>query len=369
MKKIKVCLVIPGHWTDVMGGAQYQAECLMNALIKDGGYEIFYVTRNYDQTFRPIGYQIVGIDKPFRKIKRGYLYLDAIKLLRKLKAISPDVIYQRIGCAYTGIAAYYARHNNCRMVWHVSSDSDVSAYKPGVLSRGLGKYLDRKILEYGIRNADHIITQTSKQAMLLKNNFSGKTASAVIRNFHPLPNEPYEKHLPYKVAWVANLKRLKQPEIFIKLAQELQGAENIEFIMVGDVQVNSKTKVLLNEQIKKTKNLRYLGCRSQSEVNNILSESHLLVNTSLWEGFPNTFIQAWMRRVPVVSLYVDPDNILQEKKVGICSGSYDKLKVDMINLIRNPGLMEEMGMQAQAYAFEHHSEKNANDILSILKTS
>ena len=32
-----------------------------------------------------------------------------------------------------------------------------------------------------------------------------------------------------------------------------------------------------------------------------------LVNTSDYEGFSNTFIQAWMRRVPIASLHVDPD--------------------------------------------------------------
>ena len=366
-EKTKICIVIPGHWTDVMGGAQYQADCLINALIKDGNYEIFYIARNYDETFAPIGYKLIGIPKPFGKIKRGFLYLDAIKILRALKKIAPDIIYQRIGCAYTGISAYYARHNNCKMVWHISSDNNVIPYKLK-LSRGIvNKCVDKRCLEYGIRNSDFIIAQSNTQSTLLKK-FYGRSATAVIKNFHPIPTDTIEKQPPYNLVWIANLKKLKQPEIFIKLAQDLEDSNKMEFIMVGIMQCSQQENMLFHEQIKKTKNLRYLGGKSQDEVNKILAESHLLVNTSLWEGFSNTFIQAWMRKVPVVSLYVNPDNIFQNNMLGICSGSYEKLKTDVRKILNNEGLLEQMGIHSQDYALKTHSENNANEIISILET-
>ena len=53
---------------------------------------------------------------------------------------------------------------------------------------------------------------------------------------------------------------------------------------------------------------------SQAEVNALLEHTDLLVNTSDYEGFSNTFIQAWMRRVPVVSLRVDPDRLLSPRR-------------------------------------------------------
>ena len=79
------------------------------------------------------------------------------------------------------------------------------------------------------------------------------------------------------------------------------------------------------EQIKVDSNLQYLGEVSQDEVNRRLREGHILVNTSRYEGFSNTFVQAWMRRVPVVSLTVDPDNILVRENIGFCSGTFKNL--------------------------------------------
>ena len=56
-------------------------------------------------------------------------------------------------------------------------------------------------------------------------------------------------------------------------------------------------------------------------MNRLLARSHIFVNTSTHEGFPNTFIQSWLREVVVVSLQVDPDQVLERQQVGIAAGS------------------------------------------------
>ena len=124
--------------------------------------------------------------------------------------------------------------------------------------------------------------------------------------------------------WIANLKPWKQPEAFVRLAQHFAATPGIRFLMVGapvEKSGNQQWQEVLMQEIAAAKNLQYVGQKSQTEVNQLLARSHIFVNTSTLEGFPNTFVQAWLREVAVVSLTVDPDHVLQASRVGILAQS------------------------------------------------
>ncbi len=72
-----------------------------------------------------------------------------------------------------------------------------------------------------------------------------------------------------------------------------------------------------------------------------------------------------MRNVPVVSLNVNPNNIFSEKQIGFCSGNYIALRNNVIRLIEDNDLRTRFGIAAQAYAFDKHSEKEGNHLLSF----
>ena len=102
-------------------------------------------------------------------------------------------------------------------------------------------------------------------------------------------------------------------------------------------------------------NLEYKGELSIEKVNDLLRESHLFVNTSLYEGGPpNTFVQAWMRETPIVSLNVDPDDIIRKNTLGFHSGSFEQMVKDVKFLIENEKVRQEMGRNAREYAIREH---------------
>ena len=172
-----------------MGGAQYQIKCLLDELVALERFEITYVANRVVPDFRTDDYEIVPIGG--RMPRLGFL-MHTIPLYRALKAIRPDVIYQRVACGYTGVAAHFARRHNAELIWHVAHDSDVTPESSMHGRNPVRRFLEKRSVEYGIRHAHHIVTQTDHQAALLRSNY-GRTAAAVIPNFHPLPSEAIDK--------------------------------------------------------------------------------------------------------------------------------------------------------------------------------
>jgi glycosyltransferase involved in cell wall biosynthesis len=294
--------------------------------------------------------------------------MDVIPLSRALRRVAPQALYQRVACGYTGICAWYARRHGASLTWHVASDGDVirQTLVPG--RNPLRAFLEKRSVEYGIRYAKHIVVQTQHQAELLHENY-GRTADLIIPNFHPLPQEIIDKTHAISVIWIANFKPLKQPEAFVRLAAKLRDLKNVRFVMVGAPATGSGDRQwsdALMATIQATPNLEYLGQKSQREVNELLAHSHIYVNTSTFEGFANTFIQAWMREVAVVSLNVNPDGVFDHERVGICAGSEDQLARAVRNLIEDEASRAAYAARAMRYVTQFHSTQNAQKLVQLL---
>lgn len=355
----KVCFLLPSHWSVAMGGAEFQARELLQIMHLAGKYDIYFFARDVGANLNHQSHKVIKISGPHMLRKYGQ-FVDACNLLKQLDAIRPDIIYQRVGCAYTGIAAHYAKKSKCKLVWHVSSTRDVTPVDFSLaeaIQRPL-RFLDKKILEYGIRNISEIITQTEDQRYMLKKNYS-KDATRLVRNFVEVPKLVEKKDEPVKVLWIGNLKPLKQPYVFVDLANKLAIPGEVEFSMIGAAFHAQSLQQDFEDRVNSVNGLHYLGRLSQEEVNQQLASAHVLVNTSVFEGFSNTFIQAWMHCVPVVSLNVNPDQLLSEKKLGIFSGEVRGLTKDVLYLCSDTQVRAKMGQQARQFAIDHFSMKNA----------
>jgi glycosyltransferase involved in cell wall biosynthesis len=359
---LKICIVNPFEHG---GGAEYQISLLIDALAATNRFEIHYLAHFLDDNDRARNYSVsrVGAGGPVPRL--GYV-MDAVSLYRKLREIDPGVIYQRVACAYTGICALYAGNRWVPLIWHVAHDTDVSSEMLGPARNVLRLHLEKWAVGYGARRATGIVVQTQHQARLLLQNY-GRTPAAVIPNFHPPAAEPLDKRGPFTVLWVANLKPWKRPEIFVRLASSLSGCAHVRFIMVGaSASSGGGWQESLMQSIGATNNLEYLGQKSHAEVNELLGRSHVFVNTSVHEGFPNTFIQAWLREVVVVSLSVDPDGVLAQG-AGIAAQSEEGLIAAVRGLIDNPESLAALAKRGREHAAARHSLANAHRLAELLE--
>ncbi|HEX6994497.1 MAG TPA: glycosyltransferase family 4 protein [Gammaproteobacteria bacterium] len=360
--KPRVCVLLPVHWSAIMGGSQYQAKLLIERLLERYDVDVHYLTVDCEPDHRPDGYALHRFSSRDGVRRHGYFF-DALRLYRALRALRPDVVYQQVGCAHTGIAAWYASRNGVPMVWRVSSDRSVTPER--IPWWRLHRRIERAFLEYGIRKADVILAQTKAQQSRLAAHY-GRADAEVVPNFHPGAPPPQRGRRRGSVVWIANLKPLKNPHAFVRLAAAFGADAPVRFVMIGAAMRNDAWTRDLLRAIDAVPNLEYLGARTQDEVGEVLADARVLVNTSDYEGFSNTFIQAWMLEVPVVSLRVDPDGVLRDQHLGFLSGTEDRLRRDVRRLVEDEELSIEIGRRCREHALRHHSMRNADRIAALL---
>lgn len=309
----------------------------------------------------------VGDASGFRR--RAVLF-DARMLWRTLEELAPDVIYQRMKQSYTAVCARYAERAGIPLIFHVASEPDADG-------RWLRKHISVNtpldLLEvaagnWGVRHASRIVVQTSRQGDLLRQNL-GREPAALIRNYQPLPNALPEKRAHgLRVLWVGNIKEIKRPDLFLELAERMSGCPGIEFWMVGRAGSHRGIQPTMTA-IRQSRHIRYFGELPLGKVNALMEDADVFVNTSGFEGFPNTFIQAWGRGAVVTSLNVDVDGGMEARGIGYCTGGLPRL-IEVIDELRvSPQLRAEIARRAFAHVWQEHSLVNLQDLAQFVLDS
>ena len=88
----------------------------------------------------------------------------------------------------------------------------------------------------------------------------------------------------------------------------------------------------IQKKAERVKNLRFLGFQPLDVTEKHFDRCKVFINTSIYEGFPNTFLQSWSRGIPVIS-YVDPDNVIKKYNLVIAVNSENELHRSLLNLL------------------------------------
>lgn len=360
-----ICFVNTAYIKNTIGGAEVQMYLLAKAF-HSSGWNVFYASEDVEETSEDVGIKLVPLKKSKNK-KFDYNHFCGV-----LNDIDADIYYQRGRKALTYYLSKFCRQYNKKFVYAASMDIDTKRFKqasrlkpqkPLSFIKNIAPAIinDYKTLK-GIKNATCVLAQTNRQKHAFKKHRG--IPSEVIRNIS-LPNIGNEKkkEQPAIVLWVANIKKWKQPELFIKLAKDLKNS-NCQFIMAGDLRDKSYLSIIKNSA---NDNFRFLGRIEYLESNELFSKASIFINTSLhYEGQPNSYIQAWLNEVPVVALNHDPDNVIKSNNLGFHSGSYEQLVSDVKKLIENPDLRTQMGKRAKQFAEETYSRKNFEQLLKLI---
>lgn len=307
-----------GDQSSFMGGAELQ-QTFIGTELAHRGYEITFITK--DEGRKKI--DNIGPFKVISTFKGGegipiirFFYPRLFKIWSALRRSEADIFYVRVAGFILAPVTFFAKLYKKKVIYCGANDPefDPKKIKLPVMLR------DKNMFYWGLRKCDRIIVQNEVQQKLLLENFN-KVGQIIYNCF---PNIKDEHKLREKILWVAILRRFKRPDIFVELAKKFPSQK---FIMIGGESTEKNSKSYFNfiaEEAKNVQNLDFKGYLPYGEVEKQFEEVKLLVNTSEHEGFPNTFLQAWARGIPVIS-FVNPDGLITKFRLGLVVNNKEEI--------------------------------------------
>ncbi len=209
-----------------------------------------------------------------------------------------------------------------------------------------------------------VIVQSQYQKDLLKQDY--RRDGLIIKNAFPQTSpDSITKADPPIVLWVATIREVKQPRLFLELADLMPG---VRFQMIGGLGTDQSINQMVKRHAARSDNLEYVGFVPFDEIDDYYKKASILVNTSKYEGFSNAFIQAWMNITPVISLHSDPDEIICKYNLGRHSKTFNQLLEDVKTLLADNPLLKRMGENGRRYVeTEHQMEKVADQFVKVFR--
>jgi glycosyltransferase involved in cell wall biosynthesis len=362
------------------GGSELQSYFLAKELSKDKNFKVYFLVNdplgNNDlKEFN--GVKVYRLKRYKRHRWRGNFLKTLFHFFLALKKIDANIYFQRAAGMETGLVAFFSKLFRKKFVYMVAHDENVLNKKFSWLPKGIRGDIYWQLSKIGIKMADFIICQHKKQKEDLKKFYhkDGIILSSVQRI--PEKNEAVDLSQREFILWVARAENWKRPEIFISLVKNFPKQK---FLMICPEANDKNYFEEIKNQAFKLSNLKFIeSIIPFSEIENFFKKAKIFVNTSKTEGFPNTFLQAAKNKTPILSLNVNPDNILYEEipnskfqipnsndqnffYIGFsANGNFKKLVEYTKLLLENEKLRKKLGENGYQYVKENH------DIKKIIK--
>jgi len=351
---IKICIISPAAYPLLQaseeipsaGGAEAQFMTL-GLTFAEQGYEVHYIVDDFGQAdLERVGN--VTVHKVALKYMGGpnYYVIQAwVKLWRTLLKIGADIHLIKVPRDLLLVLGLFCRIFKKKLIFVGQSDADVD---PAFLKKSSNLF-SYWFFRIGMKWTDYVVAQNEKQKKGFAEIYRKRTR--IIKNITTLPAMDEIQKEEY-ILWVGNSLPKKQPEKFLELAKSLP---KYKFRMIMSLTPQNQDDSFIRTSLSEIPNLDYLGFVPFHKIGDYYQKASLFVSTSLSEGFPNTFLQAWQNSTPVISLHIDPDGIVTKNKLGRVSGTFEKLKYDVKEFMEDGTARMYIGENAKRYVEENHS--------------
>lgn len=350
---MKICfLSLPSYPTltnqnmGYAGGAEVEQVHLGKEL-HSRGYTVCFVTYAYGDKSIKSADGIEIIQTYPRELAGKISVLEKyVSVFSALKSANADLYFHESGAV--GVLPFFRLFTAAKVAYRVPSDTVVLLESLSGRLSVPSSFAHR--LEF--QRSDAVFVQNCFQKEMLMQRFS--VNSFLIKNGLPLPVSSQQKPKPPVVLWVGSISEIKRPQLFLDLAKSLPYAR---FEMIGGRGSPPELYDEIAVAASKLPNMKFHGFIPYNQVIDFFKNASIFVNTSRMEGFPNTFIQAWANFVPIVSIAIDPDNVIRENRLGFVSGDFDQLVSNVGMLLRDDSLRATYAQNSRSYVEREHDIK------------
>lgn len=329
----------------LFGGIAVQLNFWMQ-IFAQNDWEVHALTERESYTDGLIQYHNI---RHFQRVEIGWEWILIYKIVKRIR---PKLILFRGAKRLLYPICIIGHFFGAKVIMQGASDVNFERGKAEV-----GNGINRRMYERALSLIDYIVCQNEHQTNTLKTNYERK--ALIIPNiWGKTVSSANTKASSPEVVWVANFRKLKRPEWFLGLAQ---ANPNIKFSMAGGP-ISKDFFNQIAQEAATLPNLSFLGPITIEESNTLIGNAKILVCTSEYEGFPNTFLQAWSAGVPVVST-VDPNNIINTFNLGQTVDDQESLNLAIKVLLSDNDLYISKQQSIREYFADHHSSQKCFDAL------
>jgi glycosyltransferase involved in cell wall biosynthesis len=339
-----------------IGGAELQTVLIGRALVQRGFRVRHIVFSGAPLVRERDGVAVVPIAAAYDRggLKRRRAIAES------LRSADADVYVQRSAGFGTGMVGMFARAQGRRFIFSSSSEADfkLDAATTATAGASLDRWPTRLEYRIGLRLANAIVVQTEQQAQLARE-ATGRAATVIanLASIEPVAERPRRPVF----LWTGQLVDFKDPLAYIRLASLVPEAE---FSMIATDRGSAWNDLAWHVGVaaERTPNLTLLAPRPRRDLAELYASVTALVSTSKFEGFPNTFLEAWSQATPTLSLTVDPDGVIQQHELGVVAdGSLERLAAAVRAYRSDPTTAAAAGARARAYVATTHDPETLAD--------
>jgi glycosyltransferase involved in cell wall biosynthesis len=358
---MKICLVTDKVPKYKRGGAERQF-FLIGQTLANRGHNVHMTCRKFKDT-QPSKEVIDGVTvhsygPTFGKYEpiKDYL-LTKNGLLKALHQADCDVYNNTPSSPLTGWTRLYTTLRNKPFVFTAAHKKDCTK-EYWKTKKGIRR---RTLYEYGLKRADKRIVLA--EYMREKLNADYGIDSSVIRYGDRIPDNVDFDKKEKRVIWLARFQDWKRPELFIKLAKNIDAPE-WTFHLIGFAD-DEKYESKLAKMTESVDNLSFEGRVDPGKDMMWYRRAGLFVNTSTAEGFPNSYIQSWIHGTPVAALEVDPDGLIQKYGAGIQEQDFERFSDQIERILDKKSCRQSMFHNARELGEKFDIERTASNYFDI----